>query len=183
MEGKVFMGDEEVKFMQLARLDDENTKPHRSEFRSLWNGHWKKVTMKMPIYLSASGDAGAVKYIHSRTTEHFGLVMKVYDHCHQRYKPVGIVIHIGEPTLVVTHQIFQSPDLPIKAIAWTFAATGEHAYAKFYFDYEARRSFTSVSQLVQHEGFTSHEPFTSHYIYIYKHVCTRSFYTSGFCAH
>ena len=58
MKGKAFMGDEEVKFMQLAWLDDENHKPHRSEFRSLWNGHWKKVTMKMPIYLSASRQAG-----------------------------------------------------------------------------------------------------------------------------
>ena len=127
-----------VTFMQFAFLKRLSQVPGKGCFHSLWGGHWSKVLNHEAIFLNVSGFGGAYKYYYHETVEAHGLSMKVYLHCHGKYYPVEIIIHTGNPTVVVNHNVYAHDELPVKAIEWTYAATGNYLFSKFFWKDDAR---------------------------------------------
>ena len=122
---------QKVVFMQFAFLRNIKHAPGKGEFHSLWGGHWAKVVRHEPIFLNVSGFGGSFKYYYLNTTEANGLTMKVYHHCADRYRPVGIVVHTSFPAVVVNSEVLEHENLPIKVIHWTYATTGSYMWSKF----------------------------------------------------
>jgi hypothetical protein len=159
---------QKVTFMQFAFLKRLSHVPGKGHFHSLWGGHWPKVINHEDIFLNVSGYGGAFKYIFLESVEAHGMTMKIYLHCHGKYYPVGIIIHTGNPTVVVEHNVYAHPELPVRAIEWTYAATGNYLFSKFFWKDDAR--------LVHFVCFSIHILYIYIYIfnisiYICLHVC------------
>ena len=129
---------QKVTFMQFAFLKRLSHVPGKGHFHSLWGGHWQKVINHEDIFLNVSGYGGAFKYIFYQTVEAHGMKMNIYLHCHGKYYPVGIIIHTGNPTVVVAHNVYAHDELPVRAIEWTYAATRNYLFSKFFWKDDAR---------------------------------------------
>ena len=151
-----------VTFMQFSFLKKLSHVPGKGYFHSLWGGHWAKVLSHDPIFLNVSGFGGAYKYIYLEDVQAHGMTMKIYTHCHGKYYPVGIIIHTGNPTVVVDHNVYAHDELPVRAIEWTYAATGNYLFSKFFWKDDAR--------LVHFVCFSIH------ILYIYIYIFNISIY-------
>ena len=82
---------------------------------------------------------GSFKYIPVLERDIFGIKVRVYKHCKQeditQRCPAGypcILIHAHTPQVIVNHEVIWNSDESVAAIVFTYAATGNYAFSKFY---------------------------------------------------
>ena len=124
--------DEPVKYMCWAFLDVPV--PPKSEFTGLWPGHWGKIVMHEPIFMQVAGTGGAHKFVYKASCDAHGYEMLMYEHCHGKFRGVGIILMKARPTLVVSSELVRSSDVPVTCIVWRCCTTNNVVHVKCYFD-------------------------------------------------
>lgn len=120
--------EEEHVCMEWACVKDWSDDPPLGKFRVLWAGHYDKVSQGQQIFVSN------VRFTFVARRQHLGLGIPfvLYQNQEGRWPNLGILLHEhGRPSLVVSHSVHAREDDMVRAICWTFAATGAFIHAKF----------------------------------------------------
>jgi len=121
--------------LELTWLYDEDEIPSNKDFKRLDHRyHLERLEKKEAIFLSDWAHGGSAnKFVHHKVRDYNGQLFLIYRHVHNQFPFAGILVHSHQPIINLIRELHWREDGEVVAVAWTFAATGNYAFSRFFY--------------------------------------------------